>query len=220
MITLRVRYSYVQSLTSLVSPEITRHDHSIIACSRHIYVWCCSSRTSRSWWITHSTQHHRRGCNNIPSFLQRTAPIARSLGEGWTPHDLHILVTAPFCCDRKSRAAYAQSFALWKQATIEFTRHDHSIIACSHHIYEWCCSSRTSRSWWITHSTQHHQRGCNTALHVDWTVSSKPTLSDDADPKSSVASTFIEVHRSDNVFVLPFHATTHVNDEIMWYTSF
>ena len=63
MITLRVRCCYVQSLTSLVSPEITRHDHSIIACSRHIYEWCCSSRTSRSWWITHSTQHHRRGCN-------------------------------------------------------------------------------------------------------------------------------------------------------------
>jgi len=52
-ITLRACYCYVQSLTSLVSPEITRHDHSFIACSRHIYVWCCSSRTSRSWWITH-----------------------------------------------------------------------------------------------------------------------------------------------------------------------
>ena len=36
MITLRARYCYAQSLTSLVSPEITRHDHSIIACSRHI----------------------------------------------------------------------------------------------------------------------------------------------------------------------------------------
>ena len=59
------------------------------------YVWCCSSRTSRSWWITQSTQHYRKGCNNIPSFLQRTAPIARSLCEGWTPHDLHILGTAP-----------------------------------------------------------------------------------------------------------------------------
>ena len=33
------------------------------------------------------------------------------------------------CCGRKSRAAYAQSFALWQQATIEFTYHDHSIIA-------------------------------------------------------------------------------------------
>jgi len=26
-------------------------------------LWCYSSRTSRSWWITQSTQHHRRGCN-------------------------------------------------------------------------------------------------------------------------------------------------------------
>jgi len=79
--------------------EFTCHDHSIIACSRH--VWCCSSSTSRSWWITHLTQRHRRGCNNIPSFLQRTSPISRSLCEGWTRHNLHILVTAPFRCDRK-----------------------------------------------------------------------------------------------------------------------
>jgi len=33
---------------------------------RATYVWCCSSRTSRLWWITHSTQHHRRGCNISP----------------------------------------------------------------------------------------------------------------------------------------------------------
>ena len=96
-----------------------------------------------------------------PLLFQRTAPIARSLCEGWTPHNLHILVTAPFCCDRKYRAACAQSFAPWQQATIEFTCHDHSIIACSRHIYVWCCSSRTSRLWWITQSTQHHRRGCN-----------------------------------------------------------
>jgi len=30
------------------------------------------------------------------------------------------------CFDRKSRAACVQSFALWQQATIEFTCHDHS----------------------------------------------------------------------------------------------
>ena len=29
------------------------------------------------------------------------------------------------------------------------------------HIYE-CCSSHTSRSWWITHSTQRQRRDCNT----------------------------------------------------------
>ena len=31
---------------------------------RATYIYFCSSRTSRSWWITQSTQHHRRGCNN------------------------------------------------------------------------------------------------------------------------------------------------------------
>ena len=39
-----------------------------------------------------------------------------------------------YCCDRKSQAACAQSFAPWQQATIEFTRRDHSNIACSCHI--------------------------------------------------------------------------------------
>jgi len=87
----------------------------------------------------------------------------------------------------KSRAAYTQSFALWQQATTEFTCHDHSpcslvvtfnsivhklisaelprhnhcFIACSRHIFVRCCSSRTSCSWWITQTTQHHRRGCN-----------------------------------------------------------
>jgi len=39
------------------------------------------------------------------------------------PNCAHV---CKYCCDRKSRAAYAQSFALWQQATIEFTYHDHS----------------------------------------------------------------------------------------------
>jgi len=30
---------------------------------RATYIYCFSSCTSRSWWITHSTQRHRRGCN-------------------------------------------------------------------------------------------------------------------------------------------------------------
>jgi len=41
-----------------------------------------------------------------------------------TFHMIHI--SWFYCCDRKSRAAYAQSFTLWQQATIEFTCHDHS----------------------------------------------------------------------------------------------
>jgi len=69
---------YVKSFTSLVSPEITRHDHSFIACSRHIYVWCCSSRTPRSWWITQSTQHHRRGCNSAVTRMWRSCRVQPS----------------------------------------------------------------------------------------------------------------------------------------------
>ena len=41
------------------------------------------------------------------------------------------------CASRsgKPRAAIAQSFTLWQQATIEITCHDHSHIACSRHMY-------------------------------------------------------------------------------------
>ena len=35
----------------------------------------------------------------------------------------------------KTRVACVQSLALWQQPTIEFTRQDHSIIACSNHVY-------------------------------------------------------------------------------------
>jgi len=38
-------------------------------------------------------------------------------------------------CDRKASTASAQSFTLWQQVIPEITRRDHSIIACSRHIY-------------------------------------------------------------------------------------
>ena len=110
-------------------------DHAcnlLLLLARSTHTYFCSSRTSGLWWTTQSMQHHQRGCNNIPSFLQWTAPIAHSLCQGWTRHDLYILVTAPFCCDRKAQAACAQSFAPWQQATmlaISLT------IACSRHAY-------------------------------------------------------------------------------------
>jgi len=65
------------------------------------------------------------------------------------------------CCDRKSRATCAQSFAPLQQATIEIMLAICLTIACSRYTIWWCYSSRTSCSWWITQSTQHHQRGCN-----------------------------------------------------------
>jgi len=39
------------------------------------------------------------------------------------------------CCDRKSRAACAQSFAPWQQATIEIMLAISLTIACSRYIY-------------------------------------------------------------------------------------
>jgi len=94
---------------------------------------CCSLHTFRSWWTMHPVQRQPRVCNNIPSFLQWTAPIARSFCEGFTQHDLHILVTAPFCCE--ARVACTQTFTLWQQATIEIMRRNHSVVACLHHLY-------------------------------------------------------------------------------------
>jgi len=39
------------------------------------------------------------------------------------------------CCDQKARMASAQSFTLWQQEVKKITRRDHSVIACSRHIY-------------------------------------------------------------------------------------
>jgi len=109
-----------------------------------------------------SAQRQRSGCNNIPSFLLQTALIVCSLCEDWTQHSLHILVTAPFCWDWKARAACAQSFALWQQATIEITRRHHSIIACSRHTYG--VVHRTHSVCGEPHISGQHQRsGCNSA---------------------------------------------------------
>jgi len=46
-----------------------------------------------------------------------------------------IILWFSWCCGRNARAASAQSFTLWQQATIEITGRDHSIIACSRHRY-------------------------------------------------------------------------------------
>ena len=94
-------------------------------------MYYCSSGTSPSCWITHSTQCHRRGCNNIASFLHephRSHIFLWRLHTLWPPQ--HILVTAPFCCGRKSRGACAQSFALAAS-----NNRDHAPQS----IYYWLC---------------------------------------------------------------------------------
>ena len=44
-----------------------------------------------------------------------------------------------------------------------------SLCYCSFapHIYG-CCSSHTSRSWWIAHSMQRQRRGCNSSNTCNW----------------------------------------------------
>jgi len=55
--------------------------------------------------------------------------------ENWTYRQgWHILTFQYTVAIGKAWAACLQSFALWQQATIEFTCHDHS-IACSRHVY-------------------------------------------------------------------------------------
>ena len=109
----------------------------------------------------------------------------------FTQHDLHILVTALFCCDRKrpsgmcaklrtvaasnnrvhptrslssSPLASTINCSLASQALLEATHQNHSIIACSRHIYI-CCSSHIFRSWWTTYSAQRQRSGCNRRQH-------------------------------------------------------
>jgi len=138
--------------------EITCDDHSIIACSCHMSVVLRA--------------HPIRGESHIPGnangevattsfFLQWMAPTTHSFCEVCTWHDLHILVTVPFCCDRKARAASVQSFTLWQQATTEITCHDHSIIACSCHMYMGVvlCTHPVCSELHI--QTQLQWRGCN-----------------------------------------------------------
>ena len=114
--------------------EITCRDHSIIACSRHIYVVL---------FFTHIPFVVNHTFNAMPMERLQQYPLLFTTNrtdhilfyEGRTWYDLHILVTAPFCCDREARAGSVQNFALWQQAPIEITCRDHSIIACSRHIY-------------------------------------------------------------------------------------
>jgi len=100
--------------------------------SLHVHLWSCSCTGHAK--TTLSMQCQPRSCNNIPSFLQRNAPIACFFCEGCTWYHLHILVKAPLCCDWKGRAASAQSFPLSHQATKKIPRRAHLISACSHHM--------------------------------------------------------------------------------------
>ena len=157
-------------------------DRSIIACSCHVYMGVIL----RAHSVRGESRIHRNASGEVatssPPFYNEPHRSQSSFCEGCTWHDVHILVITPFCCDRKARAACAQSFTLWQQATIEIMRHnhssrtlvilfnrsqasigrdstsqslfrDHSLVRATYCICG-CYSWRTSCSWWIAHSTQ------------------------------------------------------------------
>ena len=74
----------------------------------------------------------------------------------------------------ETRAACAHSVTLRQQATIEIMRRYHSIIACSCQGYMLLFFAHI-RSWWITHSTQRHRRGCN-IRNLWWKLQNLPCL--------------------------------------------
>ena len=142
----------VQSFTlwQQATIETMRHNHSIIACLCHIYMG-----VSGESHIQHNA-NWEVATTSLLFTVNRTNRTYFCEGRTWL--DFYILVTAPFGCDWKAQAASAQSFTLWQQATIEIMQ---SLYYCLF-VPDWCCcSSRTSCSWWITHSTQRQRRGCN-----------------------------------------------------------
>ena len=55
MITLHVRQSLRSIVHKLISAELPRHDHSFIACSRHMYVCMVLFFTHISFMVNHTT---------------------------------------------------------------------------------------------------------------------------------------------------------------------
>jgi len=72
----------------------------------------------KQWGNRRSTTYIQRHCISVPI---ATASEERN--------------ASLLCCDRESRAACAQSFAPWQQATIEIMLAISRTVACSHYTY-------------------------------------------------------------------------------------
>ena len=67
----------------------------------HIY-GCCSSHTSRTWWIAQSTQTPTESFQQHPLLFTTNRTDPTFFFEGCSWHHLHILVTAPLCLQSES----------------------------------------------------------------------------------------------------------------------
>jgi len=87
------------------------------------------------------------------------------LNSAWPPHPGHSTILL--------RSEISSSMCAKLQTVAASNNRDHAshslllLLARATHIY--FCSSHISRSWWITQSTQHHLRCCNSSLVVAFT---------------------------------------------------
>jgi len=141
--------------------EITRRDHSIIARSRHMYMVLffthipfMANHTFNATPLERLQQHpllFTTNRTNCTFFLWRFH-MARPSHPGHGTILLWLESPSGTCAKLRTVAASNNKRS---HATI-------TLLLLVRTAYIWCYSSWTSRSWWITHLTQCHWRGCNT----------------------------------------------------------
>jgi len=92
-------------------------------------IHCTSTQDLHLWGFLKVIVHHIN-----PQFIVKPKAVSNHSKIMQIPKKEWIQVIGNFvqhivhichCCDEKSQVAFAQSFALWQQATIEITRRDH-----------------------------------------------------------------------------------------------
>jgi len=138
-------------------------DHSIIACSHHVYILLFFAHIL--FVVNHTFNTTVEVATTSPYFHNEPhqSHILCEIAEpgttftSWSQHHF-VAIGKPERYMRKA-SHYGSKQQQRSQAVI-------TLLLLVDTTYIYCCSSRTSRSCWITHSTQCHQRGCNNAQLV------------------------------------------------------
>ena len=132
----KAQAAYAQSFTwwQQTTIEFTWHDHSIIPCSRHIYVLLFFVHIPFMMNHTINTTPTERLQQHPLYFITKRTDRAFFLWRLHLAQPLHpghstILLRS------ESPSGMCAKLQTVTASKIEITRHNHSIIACSHHIY-------------------------------------------------------------------------------------
>ena len=152
--------------------------------------WCCVDCVIHHEWDVREEQHHTYmwreraiiegtwHVNSIVACCHSTklcAYAARDfLSQHW--HDLHIMGTAPFFAIKNPEWQVHKVSHCAASNNRDHLRRSLCYCLIMPHIQMYgCCSSCTSRSWWIADSTQRQPRGWNNTLglvhglcHMTW----------------------------------------------------